>query len=121
MLAHDVHAIMLASIPFFCCSISFGDVTPAEIIKACLAPMGGLIALFPAPLQQAVGSTYVPELKQITITNPSGSHEAMLNLPLVPASGYLVAMGWVEPEMLLAISSNGTCSVVSPTGGHPVF
>lgn len=81
--------------------------------------MGGLIALFPAPLQQAVGSTYVPELKQITITNPSGSQEAMLNLPLVPSSGYLVAMGWVEPEMLLAVSSNGTCTVVSPTGPPP--
>eukprot|EP00892_Ulva_mutabilis_P002577 jgi/Ulvmu1/1231/UM109_0029.1 len=97
-------------------SISFGDVTPAEIIRACIAPMGGLIALYPAPLQQAVGSTYVIELKQITITNPSGSHEAIINLPLVPGSGYLVAVGWAEPEMLVAVASSGTCTVVSPTG-----
>ena len=81
--------------------------------------MGGLVALYPAPLQQAVYSTYVLELKQITTTNPSDSDEAIINLPLVPGRWYLAAVGWAEPEMPLAMSSNGSCAAVSPTGTPP--
>jgi hypothetical protein len=81
-----------------------------------MAPLGGLIALYPAPLLLAV--TAVPELNKITITNPSGSHNVTvsLNVALGYKHGRLIAVGWTDPEMLLCISSKGNCSVISPQG-----
>lgn len=81
-----------------------------------MAPMGGMVAVYPAPLLLAV--TAVQELSQITITNPSGSHHEVvsLNTALGYKHGTLVAVGWADPEMLLCISSKGNCSVISPKG-----
>ena len=86
------------------------------MLGAAVAPMGGLIAVYPAPLLLAV--TAVQELSQITITNPSGSHHEVVSLytALGYKHGTLVAVGWAEPEMLLCISSKGNCSVISPHG-----
>jgi hypothetical protein len=78
--------------------------------------MGGLVALYPAPVKLPV--TPVPELSQVTITNPSGSHRVVISLThaLGHKQGTLVGAGWAEPEMLLCVSSKGTCSVISPNG-----
>jgi hypothetical protein len=98
------------------CSLLFGEVHPAEIIKASVAPFGGLIALFPAPLPAAVSP--IPELDCITISSPSGSHSVRLPLRQVSGGnkGSLVAVGWTDPELLVCCTSKGHCEVITPTG-----
>jgi hypothetical protein len=74
------------------------------------------VALYPAQITQAV--TPLPELSQITITNPAGGHNVVLSLSNILGSSrsVLVGLGWAEPEMLVAVASDGSCSVLSPQG-----
>lgn len=101
------------------CSLLFGGVQPTDLVKAAVAPFGGLIALYPAPLTAAV--TPVPELDRIAISNPSGSHAVSVPMQQITGGhkGSLVAVGWTDPELLLCVTSTGHCLVITPMGATP--
>jgi hypothetical protein len=109
------HGMWLQHLPVPC-SLLFGDLQPTDLVKATFAPFGGLVAVYPAVQSAAV--TPVPELSYITITNPSGAHRVTIPLQQVLGTnrGWLVSVGWTDPEILVCTTSTGHCLAFTPLG-----